>query len=96
MTLRQKRIEFFRYIGCEVEIKRAHVGKLPSHIGLLVDVKRSRAVIEFPGVTKEIVTHDRFGASTAHIVTAAWFVPLNFLLFPGCVESDPRQMELFK
>ena len=82
-----------RHVGETVEIRREHIRELPADHAKLIDVKRTRAVVQFPNAPMLRVKSGPFGLS--YNVPEQWTVPLDWLLLPGCLESDPRQQPLF-
>lgn len=103
--LKRRRNILERYIGQPVAIKRQHLTTgIRKHgtpvTGVLVDVKRTRAVIQFgepttkrPAWLNAVMQppprpRDVFGE------TGEWLVPIGQILLPGSIEADPRQLPL--
>ena len=93
VEVRRRRI-FIRHIGELVEVKRAYVRRFPADHATLVEVKRTRAIVQFLDAPLRRVKAGPLGIDEK-LVPEEWAVPLEWLLLPGCVESDPRQMDLF-
>lgn len=74
-----------RYIGEPVCVKRRHLSAPVPGIGMLVDVKRTKAIVRFgPDAIKG---KNVFGES------GEWSMPIEFLLLPDSVEPVPGQLE---
>ena len=85
---------FMRHCGERVEVKRQHVTKLPAKVATIIDVKRTRAVVGLFDAPMRRIKTGPMGLSE-QLVAERWNVPLDWLLLPGCMESDPRQLPLF-
>lgn len=101
VELTRRRTILIEHIGGAVHVKREFLSqrerKLGSIVGTLVDVKRSRAKLQFGDprpprpswLPPEPPRHDVFG------ISGEWFVPIHWLLLPGSHEPLPGQLELF-
>lgn len=95
MIIHDRRNILFRHVDHDVQIRRQFVAKCNNwHTVKLVDVKRTRAVVQFPDAPIRKITTGRFGLEVK-LVPEVWTIPLDWLLLPGCIEPDPRQLPLF-
>ena len=101
--IKRRREILARHIGEHVSVKRQHreVKDAPN-VGVLVDVKRTRAVVRFgeplPDRTFDFI-HDgspKPKPKAVFGVSGQWTMPLDWLLLPGSVEPLPGQRELFE
>lgn len=102
--LKRRRTILARHIGEHVTLKRQHREvKHAPNVGVLVDVKRTRAVVRFgeqePEPTFFDSLHDgnrKTPQKPVFGVFGRWTLPLDWLLLPGSTEPLPGQRELFQ
>jgi hypothetical protein len=84
----------FQHISEQVEIRRAFVAKMGAAVVILAAINRTRAVVQKLDAPIEIVRTGPLGLREERR-PEQWTVPMSWLLPPGCLESDPRQLPLF-
>ncbi len=80
--LKRRRIVFLRHVGERVEVKREYIAKLPASEATVIDIKRTRAVVEFPDAPMRRVMAGLLDLD-GKLVPEQWTVPLDWLLLPG-------------
>lgn len=92
------RDHLIQHEGETVEVRRAYIRRLGDSHCQLVKVNRTRALVQLDNAPLRLVStpHKHLvGMSRQHLEPEQWTVPLDWLLVPGCLESDPRQRPLF-
>jgi hypothetical protein len=82
--LTRRRKILWSHTGRQVAIKREFADRVPriyGRLGMLVDVMRTRARLDYAPEDAE----DR----------EQWDIPISWLILPGSMEYDPRQTLLF-
>ena len=89
--LHRRREILLRHVGATLSIKREFRARAKFADARIVAVNRSRVVVNFPDEPLKVVT-DFFGAKKQTPVE--WTLPITWLLLPGSIEPDPRQLPL--
>jgi hypothetical protein len=95
--LSRRREILARLIGETLPIKQQFRRAARFSAATLRKVNRTRVLVTFPDEPLERVKLRSFGVTLGEkLVASEWSIPLAWLLLPGAIEPDPRQLPLFR